>query len=239
MDHDSKKAVLSHLVSKGHLTCDAMERHPQLPFLTSGDPGDVEPNASSQCAPGSDLPGGFVYRPEVLTRAEQDDLLDNISALQFRPVDFQGYRAKRRVADFGLHYDFSSRKTTAASAIPDFLVPTRNKAAIFAEVPSENLVEVIITEYPAGAPIGWHRDAPQFELIVGVSLAGSCRLRLKPINGGKISSVILEPGSAYVMRGTARWSYQHSIAPVKELRYSITFRTLRERSGCAVYSPDN
>jgi len=110
---------------------------------------------------------------------------------------------------------------------------------MFAEVPSENLVEVIITEYPAGAPIGWHRDAPQFELIVGVSLAGSCRLRLKPINGGKISSVILEPGSAYVMRGTARWSYQHSIAPVKELRYSITFRTLRERSGSAVDSPDN
>lgn len=215
-----------------------MEKQPLLPFSTSRDRlADVEPNASSQRAPGADLPQGFVYRPEVFSTAEQNELLDNISALQFRPVDFQGYRAKRRVVDFGFHYDFSSRKTTPANPIPHFLQATRNKVAIFAQVPSENLVEVILTEYPPGAPIGWHRDAPQFELIVGVSLAASCRLRLKPVHGGGICSVILEPGSAYVMRGTARWNYQHSIAPVKDLRYSITFRTLREPRGGAVDSP--
>jgi alkylated DNA repair dioxygenase AlkB len=205
-----------------------MEKQFQLPFLTSAARNDSEASDATR-AKSAELPDGFLYRPEVFTRAEQDELLDNISALQFRPVDFQGHRAKRRIVDFGFHYDFNSRSTTAADAIPDFLMPTRYKAGIFAGVPFEALVEVLITEYPGGAPMGWHRDAPQFELIVGISLAGSCRLRLRPISGGKISSLLLEPGSAYLMRGAARWSYQHSIAAVANLRYSITFRTLRER----------
>ncbi|HWC16367.1 MAG TPA: alpha-ketoglutarate-dependent dioxygenase AlkB [Terriglobales bacterium] len=189
----------------------------------------VEENAIPSSSQSIDLPEGFVYRPGLLTEAEQAVLVDAISDLQFRPVDFQGHRAKRRVVEFGFQYDFTSRKTTTTESIPDFLVPTRHKAAAFAEVPSEKLVEAIVTEYPLGAPIGWHRDAPQFELIVGVSLGSSCRMRLKPLKGGKISSVVLAPGSAYFMRGSARWNYQHSIPAVKDLRYSITFRTLRER----------
>ena len=204
------------------------KKQAQLPFPADQGTSDVELDGALQ-PQAADLPEGFVYRPNLLTAAEQVELLGAISRLPFRPVDFQGHRAKRRVVEFGFHYDFTSRSTTGADPIPEFLVPTRNKAAVFAEVPSESLLEAIITEYPAGAPIGWHRDAPQFELIVGMSLASSCRMRFKPVRGGKISSAVLEPGSAYFMRGTARWNYQHSIAAVKQLRYSITFRTLRER----------
>jgi alkylated DNA repair protein (DNA oxidative demethylase) len=39
----------------------------------------------------------------------------------------------------------------------------------------------------------------------------------------------LEPRSGYVLAGEARRSWQHSIPPAKELRYSITFRTLRRQ----------
>ena len=86
-----------------------------------------------------------------------------------------------------------------------------------------------MTEYPPGAPIGWHRDAPQFEIVIGVSLAGACRMRLKPWKGeGKIIYLVLEPRSIYVIQGKARWHYQHSIPPVEETRYSITFRTMRQ-----------
>ncbi len=95
-----------------------------------------------------------------------------------------------------------------------------------------------MTEYPPGAPIGWHRDVPQFEDVVGISLASACRMRLKPYltrtnaapdARAKIVSVILEPRSLYALRGPARWQFQHSIPPVEKLRYSVTFRTLRQK----------
>ena len=93
------------------------------------------------------------------------------------------------------------------------------------------MVEAIVTEYSAGAPIGWHRDAPQFGDVIGISVGGSCRMRFKPYKKeGRIVSQILEPRSLYVIRGVARWQYQHSIPAVESLRYSITFRTLREKA---------
>jgi alkylated DNA repair dioxygenase AlkB len=133
--------------------------------------------------------------------------------------------------EYGYAYDFSSRQARGTWAIPDFLHPLRDRAAAFAQVAPDEIVEAVVTEYPAGAPIGWHRDVPQFGTIIGISLASSSRMRLKPYKKeGKVFSVILEPGSIYLMRGPARWQYQHSIPPVKQLRYSITFRTLRGKS---------
>jgi alkylated DNA repair dioxygenase AlkB len=193
---------------------------PQLfPGLTSSEPASSPPN--------HDLPRGFLYRSCLLTEAEQSELLDTIRHLQFRAFDFHGFQAKRRVIEFGFHYDFEEREASAADPIPAFLLPARSKAAEFAGVAAEELMEGIITEYSPGAPIGWHRDVHRFEVVIGISLASSCRMRFKPVKGGKITSIVLEPGSAYVLRGPARWQYQHSIPPVKDLRYSITFRTLR------------
>ncbi len=89
----------------------------------------------------------------------------------------------------------------------------------------------VITEYSPGSPIGWHRDVPQFEIIIGISLKSSCRFRFKPYRGeGKIVAMSLEPRSAYILREAARWQYQHSIPAVKALRYSITFRTWRSKA---------
>src|SRR5207248_5287865 len=142
------------------------------------------------------LPEGFVYQPGFLHTTEHDELLRHIAALNFEAFDFHGYIAKRRVVEYGFAYDFGSRKTSAAQPIPDFQISLRNKAARFSGLVPEDLVEAVVTEYPPGAPIGWHRDVPQFETIIGISLAGSARMRLKPYRSkGKIQSVILEPGS--------------------------------------------
>jgi alkylated DNA repair dioxygenase AlkB len=178
----------------------------------------------------SELPGGFIYRPDFLTESEETELLQDFRALTFEVFDFHGYKAKRRVIEYGWEYDFDTRNATAVKPIPDFLLPFRGRAAALSGVEPEELVEAVITQYTAGAPIGWHRDVPQFEIIVGISLASSCRMRLKPYKAeGKLVSVILEPRSAYVIRGDARWKYQHSIPAVEKLRYSITFRTLRAK----------
>jgi alkylated DNA repair dioxygenase AlkB len=176
----------------------------------------------------SELPEGFLYQPDFLSVAEEADLLSIIQELEFTAFDFHGYIAKRRIVEYGFEYDFGSRRASATRPIPHFLFPFRDRAAAFAGAEPDALVEAVITEYPPGAPIGWHRDVPQFEIIIGISLGNSARMRFKPYRAeGKLVSIILEPRSIYVMRGPARWKFRHSIPAVEKLRYSITFRTLR------------
>jgi alkylated DNA repair dioxygenase AlkB len=173
------------------------------------------------------LPAGFRYQAEFLSRDEERELTDRLARLEFQPFDFHGYIAKRRIVEYGWEYDFGSRKASVAPPIADFLLPLRERAAKFAGVPPEAIVEAVATEYPPGAPIGWHRDVPQFDVILGISLGTAARLRLKPYCApGKLVAITLEPRSLYIMQGDARWKYQHSIPALKELRYSITFRTL-------------
>jgi len=187
--------------------------------------------ARSRSAPNDSLPDGFVYQPDFLSLAEESELLRQFEMLEFHPFDYHGYIAKRNVVVYGWRYDYGTHKTSPVSALPDFLRAIRERAGQFAGVAPDAVVQATINQYPPGAPIGWHRDVPQFEVIVGVSLAESCRMRLKPYKAeGKIISVILEPRSIYRICGVARWRYQHSIPAVEALRYSIAFRTLRVSS---------
>ena len=174
------------------------------------------------------LPKGFLYHQNFLTEQDHADLLRVFESLPFEPFDFHGYIARRRIVEYGWEYDFSTRHASATKPLPDFLLPLRERAAAFAGIPPQELVASVITEYTLGAPIGWHRDVPQFEIVIGISLGGAARMRFKPYKGeGKIISVTLEPRSIYVISGAARWNFQHSIPAVAELRYSITFRSLR------------
>jgi alkylated DNA repair dioxygenase AlkB len=187
----------------------------------------MPPNKSSGPA---DLPEGFLYRPEFISVAEEADLLRHFARLDFQAFDFHGYTAKRRIVEYGFEYDFTSRQAQAARPLPHFLDLFRNRAAEWAGIHPGEIIESVITEYSPGSPIGWHRDVPQFEIIIGISLKSSCRFRFKPYRKeGKVVSVTLEPRSAYILRGPARWNFQHSIPAVKSLRYSITFRTWRHK----------
>jgi alkylated DNA repair dioxygenase AlkB len=177
-----------------------------------------------------ELPEGFSYREGFLSEIEEQELLKRFEGLEFRAFDFHGYIAKRRIVEYGFEYDFSSRRATVTHAFPEFLEPFKKRAAEWAALAPDDLVEAVITEYTEGSPIGWHRDVPKFETIVGVSLNSSCRMRFKPYKGqGTIVSIMLEPRSAYLLRGPARWNYQHSIPAVQALRHSITFRTLSKK----------
>ncbi|MBV9573500.1 MAG: alpha-ketoglutarate-dependent dioxygenase AlkB [Acidobacteriales bacterium] len=176
------------------------------------------------------LPEGFIYQASFLSEAEETELLRAIAKVSFANFDFHGYTAKRRSVEYGVEYDFSTHHTNAAAPFPEFLLPLRERAAEFGGVAAETLVEGMILEYPPGAPIGWHRDAPQFCNVIGISLLNAARMRLKPYRqAGKILSVTLEPRSIYLLRGAARWQWQHSIPPVEKPRYSITFRMLQPR----------
>ena len=176
-----------------------------------------------------EAPSGFLYYPEVLSRAEETALTGRLGTLTFSRVEMRGQVARRRTAHFGWVYGYESWRITPGPPLPEFLRPLRERVAVLAGVEADALAEALVTEYPAGAAIGWHRDAPQFGVVIGVSLAGACRMRFQRGRAGarETRAVTLEPRSAYVLTGEARQQWQHSIPPLKAPRYSITFRTLR------------
>jgi alkylated DNA repair dioxygenase AlkB len=176
-----------------------------------------------------DLPEGLQYRPELLTREEEAALAGELAALPFEPFDFHGYKANRQVVGFGFRYDYARREVRAAEPIPTFLEPLRRKIGQAFNRPAEVFEQVLINEYRPGAGIGWHRDKPQFDEVVGVSLLAPCTFRFRRKAGERWerASFTAEPRSAYLLSGPARAAWEHSIPALESHRYSITFRTLR------------
>ncbi|MCA0030245.1 alpha-ketoglutarate-dependent dioxygenase AlkB [Mesorhizobium sp. B263B2A] len=179
-----------------------------------------------------ELPEGFRYQPGLITPREETELARQLGALPFQAFDFHGHLANRRVVGFGLRYDYDRREVVQAPAIPDFLLPLREKVAALARRPAEAFAQVLINEYRPGAGIGWHRDKPHFEDVAGVSLLAPCSFRLRRKNGTKWDrrTIVVEPRSAYLMTGPSRTEWEHSIPPVDLHRYSITLRTLRSQN---------
>ena len=145
------------------------------------------------------LPEGFVYQPELLSKADEASLLEIIRALPLQEATYKQFTAKRRTVSYGGKYDYDRNVLNPAPDIPEFLFPLREQVARWVGIPAEDFVHGLVSEYRPGTPLGWHRDVPDFEVIVGVSLGG-----------------------------TARWGWQHTIVATKEHRYSITFRTARK-----------
>jgi len=179
-----------------------------------------------------ELPEGFVYQPEFVSEEEEQALLGEIQRLEFSTLTMHGVTARRRVIHYGWLYGYESFQITPGPDIPKFMRPLQARVAEFADLAPEELAEALLTEYSPGATIGWHRDAPSFGVVLAVSLAGSCRLRLQKGKGEEreTAELVVEPRSLYMLAGPVRNQWQHSIPPTKELRYSITFRTLRRKN---------
>jgi alkylated DNA repair dioxygenase AlkB len=188
------------------------------------------------------LPPGFLYQSDFISADEESHLVNLIAGLQFSAVVMRGVAAKRRTAHFGRSYEFGSFKLGPAPPIPEFLLPFRKRAASLTSHQPDEFAEALVSEYSPGAAIGWHRDAPPFGVIVGISLPAPCTMKFRPwpvptkgaVRASKRTrplSQTLEPRSAYVIDGKARTHWQHHIPPAAVLRYSVTFRTLRSGNG--------
>jgi alkylated DNA repair dioxygenase AlkB len=179
----------------------------------------------------TDVPPGFLFHPGFLTMEEEQRLIDTIRTLAFGEVRMHGVTAKRRVAQFGWHYAFESYQLTPAAPLPEAFRPIRERAAALASVDPEAFAEALVTEYGPGAGIGWHRDAPRFGLVAGISLGAECRMRFQKGTGENriTTAAILPARSLYFLTGESRNSWQHMIPGVKATRWSITFRTIREK----------
>lgn len=180
------------------------------------------------------LPAGLIYRDDFITPDEEQRLVSEIQGLPLKEAQYQQYTARRRTVNYGFSYDFTHLQSQPAPPIPDFLAPLRARAATWAGVRPEDFVQALIAEYRPGTPLGWHRDVPDFELVVGISLAGTARLRFRPYPWSpekkpQVFALDLAPRSAYILRDEARWGWQHHVPPTKVLRYSITFRTASDK----------
>lgn len=183
-------------------------------------------------------PEGFHYRDEFVSVEHERALIAAIEQLEFAQVEMRGVAARRRTVHYGWTYGYYSRRTETGPPLPAFLLPLRDQLAVWAGIDPEAFVEALVTEYPKGAPIGWHRDAPMFgDVIAGVSLMAASRMKLRPYVSPKHAELAtprrtthemeLAPRSAYLLTGPARRDFEHSIPAVAALRYSVTFRTLR------------
>jgi alkylated DNA repair dioxygenase AlkB len=180
-------------------------------------------------------PEGFVYRTNFIEVDEEAALLDVIARLPLAAARYKSYIARRRIVSFGGEYDYDTNLLRPGSPLPAELLPLRERAASWLGVPPDSLSHALVSQYQPQTPLGWHRDVPDFESIVGISLGGTARLRFRPYppvqpRKADVLNLDLAPRSAYLMRGPARWDWQHSIAPTEMLRYSITFRTRRLRA---------
>jgi alkylated DNA repair dioxygenase AlkB len=184
------------------------------------------------------VPDGFIYHPNFLSAAEEQELIQEIQKLHLVPFKYYQFSGKRRTASFGWQYEFGASEITTAPEIPAFLLGVRTRAGTLFNMDPNRLVQASIIEYSTGSPIGWHRDIPYFGVVFGISLGAACRMRFRKYNRARsknlrrdeILSIELQPRAIYLMSGASREMWQHSIPPVKELRYAIMMRTLRAKS---------
>jgi alkylated DNA repair dioxygenase AlkB len=200
-------------------------------------PGDRAAQADlfggeASAPPAAGLPEGLRYETGFIPADEEAALVARIEALPLAPMRYQQFTALRRVVNYGGRYDFSAQRLNEAAPIPSWLQPLRDRAAEWAGLAAGDLHHALVAEYRPGTPLGWHRDVPDYEDVIGISLAGEAILRFRryPPRAPKKADVIrltVAPRSIYLLRGEARWGWQHSVAPTRVLRYSITFRTRR------------
>jgi alkylated DNA repair dioxygenase AlkB len=183
------------------------------------------------------VPDGFIYQRNFLSEAEEEELIGEIQKLNLTPFKYYQFTGKRRTASFGWQYEFGGSEITPAPDMPVFLSPVRTRAGILFNIDPNSLVQTSIIEYSVGSPIGWHRDIPHFGIVIGISLGAACRMRFRQYSRARskssdrdeVLSIQLQPRSIYLMSGASREIWQHSIPPVKELRYAIMMRTLRAK----------
>ena len=171
---------------------------------------------------------GLHTMPDIVDRAEERMLIERIDATDPTPFKFQGWTGKRLTTSFGWAYDFEAGRPVAAEPMPDWLLPIRGRAAYFARLDPLLLIQALLIRYDPGAGIGWHRDRPVYEDVIGISLGepATMRFRRRREGGFERASAPLVPRAAYHLSGPVRHDWEHSIVEMDRPRWSITFRSL-------------
>jgi DNA oxidative demethylase len=183
---------------------------------------------------------GLTQADEIVTAAEEQALIAGINVAGLLPFRFHGWEGKRLTRSFGWRYDFDDASLTPTDPLPDWLLPLRERAARFAGVTPDHLVQALVIRYDPGATIGWHRDRPVFAHVLGISLGTEAVMRFRRRRGDRFerATAMLPRRSIYHLAGDARHHWEHSIAALDRTRWSITFRSLSDRGRATASSGD-
>jgi alkylated DNA repair dioxygenase AlkB len=168
-------------------------------------------------------PPGFIYEPDFITPAEEKTLMAEFKKAPLKTFNFKGYESKRR-----------GKSYTKERGFPTKLRPILERVSKFLKIKLETIEHALISEYIPSTGIGWHRDQPPYDKIIGLSFGTAVPFRfrkLSPIKDKKKwehITITAEPRSLYVMAGESRSLWQHSIPPVPDWRYSLTMRTITQ-----------
>ncbi|WP_312117534.1 alpha-ketoglutarate-dependent dioxygenase AlkB [Kosakonia cowanii] len=179
---------------------------------------------------------GLIYQADFLTPEEEKGLLEIIATLPLMPARYKEYESKVRILSFGGLYDFNTHTVKSSPALDARLVPLRNRVADWLRIEHGTISHLLVTEYLPGTQLGWHRDVPVYETIVGISLGNPATIRFRPwppdvLTSRRTVSLEVMPRSIYKLDGEARWGWQHAVPPVKYPRWSITLRVNRAKPG--------
>ena len=174
---------------------------------------------------------GLAAAEAFVTPAEETALIAHIDDVGLSPFKFQQWTGKRRTRSFGWSYDFETGRFAPADPIPSWLEPIMQRAARFAGLGPADLVQALVIRHDTGAGIGWHKDRPVFEHVVGISLGAPATMRFRRRIGGKFerATAPLTPRAIYHLSDEARHAWEHSIAEMEATRWSLTFRSLARR----------
>lgn len=172
---------------------------------------------------------GLSSREDMISPSKEAALIARIDVEALTPFKFRGWTGKRLTHSFGWSYDFETHQVGRAAPIPDWLLPIRDRLAAFAGLDADALIQALLIRYDVGAGIGWHRDRPIYEHVLGLSLGAPAEMRFRRRRpDGKFERVTipLAPRAAYHLAGEARHDWEHSIAEIVDRpRWSITFRS--------------
>jgi len=181
----------------------------------------------------SSIPG-LLYQPDFLTPDEENILLNIIRTIPLKPAQYKEFESKCRIMSFGGIYDFTTHTVKPSPPIDKRLLPLRNRVAKWMGINCEEITQLLVTEYTPGTQLGWHRDVPVYETIIGISLGNEAVIKFRrwppdPINNRHIVSLKVAPRSIYKLENEARWGWQHSVPKIKIPRWAITLRIRRAK----------
>jgi alkylated DNA repair dioxygenase AlkB len=171
---------------------------------------------------------GLTLVDQAVSKQEERALEAHIDGSPLAPFQFGQWEGKRLTTHYGSGYDFTSHRLAAAPPLQDWLIDLRDKIAPQVGIEPAAFVAALLIRYDPGAGIGWHRDRPQYNKVLGLSLSAPCvlRLRRRTAGGFERRNIELPPRSLYLLSGEVRREWEHSIVPIDVTRRSITFRSL-------------
>lgn len=174
---------------------------------------------------------GLDYLPDFLSADAECRVLEQIDELPWQND------LKRRVQHYGYRYDYKARAidhSMYVGPLPPFAVEVAQRLlaqSLIREMPDQ----LIVNEYLPGQGITPHVDCePCFkDTIVTVSLAWAYEMEFINVATQEVKSLLLERGSALILRDEARYAWRHCIRARKSdrgvprgRRVSLTFRNV-------------